>query len=82
MADDRASRRLEVDEQGIPRRISNDPWSQTTSRSAHHWRYFLDFDAIRAWRLWGERMLVTCRSVWKGFLYALLPVDRPEAVHV
>lgn len=32
MADDRASRRLEVDEQGIPRRISNDPWSNTTSR--------------------------------------------------
>ena len=34
MADDRASRRLEVDEQGIPRRISNDPWSNTTSRHA------------------------------------------------
>eukprot|EP00891_Asterochloris_glomerata_P005698 jgi/Astpho2/5698/fgenesh1_pg.00079_%23_105_t len=32
--EDRASRRLEVDEHGLPRRVSNDVWSNATSRAA------------------------------------------------
>ena len=33
LEEDRASRRLEVDEQGLPRRVSTDIWSATTSVS-------------------------------------------------
>ena len=34
--EDRASRRLEVDEHGLPRRVTNDIWSNGTSRSVLH----------------------------------------------
>ena len=33
-AEDRASRRLDVDSRGLPRRVSDDVWSAQTSRQA------------------------------------------------